>query len=153
MPENNQSQYNNPYNDPLYLSASDFPEAQIVSTSFNGKNYLSWSRGITLALSSKNKQGFLDGTTAKPGASDQKFQKWCRSDNMIRCWILNSIDSGLKEGFMSAKSSKLLWSEIRERYGESNGPLLYQLKKELGNISQGDQNVAEYFTNLNKILG
>ncbi|KAK9755409.1 hypothetical protein RND81_01G022900 [Saponaria officinalis] len=89
---------------------------QHVSTVFNGRNYLPWSRGMMLALGSKNKQGFLDGTNAKPSANSPKLQQWIRCDNMVRCWLLNSIASGIKKGFMSAKSAKLLWSEIKERY-------------------------------------
>ncbi|KAK9676691.1 hypothetical protein RND81_11G093700 [Saponaria officinalis] len=136
MTENSETEYKNPYDDPLYLSSSDFPGMQLVSTFFNGTNYLSWSRGIMLALGSKNKQGFLNGTTAKPASTSAKLQQWTRSDNMVRCWILNSIDSGIKEGFLSAKSSKILWDEIQERYGQSNGPLLFQLKKELRSVTQ-----------------
>ncbi|KAK9748848.1 hypothetical protein RND81_02G085000 [Saponaria officinalis] len=126
-------EYTNPYDDPLYLSSSDFPGVQLVSTLLNGRNYLSWNRAIVLALGSKNKQGFLDGTTAKPDSTSAKLKQWIRSDNMVRCWLLNSIEGNIKEGFFSAKSSKTLWNEIQERYGQSNGPLLFQLKKELRN--------------------
>ncbi|KAK9688891.1 hypothetical protein RND81_09G019100 [Saponaria officinalis] len=105
---------------------------------------------MLLALGSKNKQGFLDGTTVKPSANSPKLQQWTRCDNMVRCWLLNSMVNGIKEGFLSAKSAKLLWSEIKERYGQSNGPLLFQLKKELRNITQENQCVAEYFTSLKR---
>ncbi|KAL9231947.1 hypothetical protein vseg_007105 [Gypsophila vaccaria] len=147
---NTEQNYQNPYDDPLYLSTSDFPGMQLVSTPFNGKNYIHWSRGIMMALGSKNKQGFLTGKTAMPEASSSKHSQWQRCDFMIRCWILNSMSTGVKEGFMTAKSTKQLWNEIFERYGQSNGPLLYKLKKDLRNISQNDSNVAEYFTNLKR---
>ncbi|XP_074302539.1 uncharacterized protein LOC141634162 [Silene latifolia] len=54
----------------------------------------------------------------------------------------------LKESFLSCKSSKQLWSEVRERYGQTNAPLLFQLKKELRNISQDNSSVVEYFNKL-----
>ncbi|KAK9673116.1 hypothetical protein RND81_12G147300 [Saponaria officinalis] len=152
MPENTNSEtsYRNPYDDPLYLSSSDFPGVQLVSTLFNGKNYMSWSRGVILALGTKNNQGFLDGTTSRPATGSAKLQQWIRSDNMVRCWILNAIEAGIKDGFLSSKSSKLLWEEIHERYGQTNGPLLFQLKKDLRNVSQENRNVAEYFTTLKR---
>ncbi|KAK9750505.1 hypothetical protein RND81_02G201300 [Saponaria officinalis] len=128
------STYSNPYDDPLYLSASDYPGMQLVNTLFNGRNYLHWSRGVVLALGSKNKEGFLNGKTAMPDSKSPKLPQWRRCDNMIRCWILNTLNADIKEGFMSSKSAKDLWSEIGERYGQSNGPLLYQLKKELRNL-------------------
>ncbi|KAK6125756.1 hypothetical protein DH2020_040496 [Rehmannia glutinosa] len=46
------------------------------------------------------------------------------------------------------KSSKQLWDELAERYGESNGPLRYQLQKEKANFSQGTSTVTVYFTKL-----
>ncbi|KAK9678247.1 hypothetical protein RND81_11G198700 [Saponaria officinalis] len=142
--------YKNPYDDPLFLSPSDFPGMQLVSTPFNGQNYIHWSKGVVMALGSKNKQGFLTGKTTMPTVTSGKYQQWFRCDNMVKCWILNSMVSGIKEGFMSAKSTKQLWNEILERYGQSNGPQLYQLKKELRNLSQDNLTVAAYFTKMKK---
>ncbi|KAK9725725.1 hypothetical protein RND81_05G164700 [Saponaria officinalis] len=79
-------EYQNPYDDPLFLSNSDFPGMQLVNPLFNGKNYLSWNRGIVMALGSKNKCGFLTGETTMPGASSAKLQQWKRTDNMVRHW-------------------------------------------------------------------
>ncbi|KAK9673764.1 hypothetical protein RND81_12G187800 [Saponaria officinalis] len=127
--------YQNPYDDPLHLCASDFPGMQLVSTLFNGRNYAHWSKGVLMVLGAKNKQGFLDGKTSMPANSSAKYSQWLRCDNMIRCWIINSIETGIKEGFI---------------YGQSNGPLLYQLKKELRNILQENSSVVEYFNRLKR---
>ena len=35
-----------------------------------------------------------------------------------------------------ADSAKELWSELTERFGDSNGPLLYQLEKEISELYQ-----------------
>ncbi|KAK9714147.1 hypothetical protein RND81_06G074700 [Saponaria officinalis] len=129
-------EYSNSYDDPLFLSKSDYPGMQLVSSVFAGKGFLNWSRGIIMALGSKNKQGFLTGAM--------------RSDNIMRCWILNSMSPEIKEGFMTAKSTKQLSTNITERYGQSNGPLLYQLKKELKNISQENMFVGEYINQLQR---
>ncbi|KAK9733373.1 hypothetical protein RND81_04G063500 [Saponaria officinalis] len=142
--------YSNPYDDPLYLSNSDFHGVQLLSTIFNGCNYLSWSRRMTLALTSKNKQGFLDGTTAMPDKTSFKLQQWRRSDTMVRCWILNSMLDVLKEGFMTVKTAKQLWSEIRERYGQSNGPLLFSIKKGVKECCSREYVNCEYFNKLKK---
>ncbi|KAK9713354.1 hypothetical protein RND81_06G021800 [Saponaria officinalis] len=142
---NDAKEYNNPYDDPLFLSTSDYPGMQLVSNVFAGKGFLNWSRGIVMALGSKNKQGFLTGFTMMPDAKSSKLQQWKRSDyNMVRCWILNSLSSEIKEGFMTAKSAKQLWTDITERYGQSNGPFLYQLKKELKNISQENMSLERF---------
>ncbi|XP_074290242.1 uncharacterized protein LOC141616973 [Silene latifolia] len=103
-----------------------------------------------MALGTKNKQGFLTGDVAMPSLTSPKLQQWQRSDHMVRCWLLNSISQELKENFVSCKSAKHLWTDLCERYGKSNAPLLFQLKKELRNISQGNDSVVEYFTKLKR---
>ncbi|KAK9750465.1 hypothetical protein RND81_02G199300 [Saponaria officinalis] len=138
------TQYTNPYDDPFYLTSSDFPGMQIVSAQFNGRNYLHWSRGVTMALSSKNKLGFVTGKTAMPSANSSKFQQWIRCDSMVRCWLINSMIPAIKDVFMMCKNAKQIWTEVQERYGQSNGPLLFQLKKDLRNISQENDSIADY---------
>ncbi|XP_074314562.1 uncharacterized protein LOC141649781 [Silene latifolia] len=137
------------YDDPLFLSNSDYPAMTLVNSIFDGKNFLNWSRGVVMALGTKNKQGFLDSSTAMPALTSPSFQKWLRADHMVRCWILNALAPEIKQGFMTAKSTKRLWEDINNMYGQSNAPLLFQLKKELKNTSQAvDQLVVEYYNKL-----
>ncbi|XP_071719575.1 uncharacterized protein [Rutidosis leptorrhynchoides] len=56
----------------------------------------------------------------------------------------------LSEVFLYCQSAYELWKEIAQRYGQSNGPLLYQLKKELNSISQGNLLIASYFNKMKK---
>ncbi|XP_074306275.1 uncharacterized protein LOC141641515 [Silene latifolia] len=144
------SEYRNPYDDPLFLSNSDFPRMSLVNPPFNGKNLLNWSRGVVMGLGTKNKQGFIDGSTAMPELTSPRFQSWKRSDYMVRCWILHSLTQEIKEIFMNPKSAKCLWSELNEMYGQSNAPLLYRLKKDLRNIDQSDKTVVEYYNKLKR---
>ncbi|XP_074283966.1 uncharacterized protein LOC141608519 [Silene latifolia] len=113
--------YSNPYDDPTFLAPSDAPGMELSNTKFSGTNFISWSRCVVMALGTKNKQGFLTGAVAMPALTSPKLQQWLRSDNMVRCW-----------------------------YGQSNAPLLFQLKKDLKKISQGNDSVAEYFTKLKR---
>ncbi|XP_074293721.1 uncharacterized protein LOC141620861 [Silene latifolia] len=101
--------YQDQYDDPLFLSNSDYPSMKLVNSLFNGNNFLNWSRGVVMALGTKNKQGFLDGSTAMPGLTSSTFQKWFRADHMVRCWILNALAPEIKQGFMSAN-----WDDIED---------------------------------------
>lgn len=69
-------------------------------------------------------------------------------DYMVTSWILNSIAKEIVEAFLYAPSSHQLWNEIKERFGEANGPLIYQLKREISSITQENMIVAEYYTKL-----
>jgi len=39
-----------------------------------------------------------------------------------------------------------MWGELVERFGQSNKARLFQVKKELSGISQGDSDIASYYT-------
>ncbi|KAL0358032.1 UNVERIFIED_CONTAM: hypothetical protein Scaly_1488900 [Sesamum calycinum] len=97
----------------------------LVSTPLTGKNYLNWSHAIKRLLRAKMKLGFIDGTLVKP-------------DDIV-------------EGFMYTKSSRTLWLDLEERYGNCNGPLLYQLQCEITTLSRGNMSVVDYYTKLRKL--
>lgn len=107
----------------LNLQNSDSPSMILVSASLNGTNYLSWSRSMVIALSAKDKLGFINGKIEKPKVDSENFEKWQRVDCMVISWILNAISKDLVEAFLYATSARELWTEIEQRFGESNGPL------------------------------
>uniref|UniRef100_A0A803Q9C5 Retrotransposon Copia-like N-terminal domain-containing protein n=1 Tax=Cannabis sativa TaxID=3483 RepID=A0A803Q9C5_CANSA len=47
---------------PFFLTTADHPSLILVSTILNGANYQYWKQGIIIALTSKNKSTFVDGT-------------------------------------------------------------------------------------------
>ena len=51
---------------PYYLHHSDNPGFVLVSQPLTGENYPSWSRYMMIALSVKNKTGFIDGSLTEP---------------------------------------------------------------------------------------
>ncbi|PWA55594.1 hypothetical protein CTI12_AA427070 [Artemisia annua] len=56
----------------------------------------------------------------------------------------------LSEAFLYAQSAFELWKEVTERYGQSNGPLIYQLERELSKITQGNLTIAAFFNKLKR---
>ncbi|KAK9749708.1 hypothetical protein RND81_02G145100 [Saponaria officinalis] len=135
------------YDDPLSLSSSDQPNLQLLGHCFNGTNFITWKRDAYIALMAKNKEGFVDGTCKKPEKSDKKYHQWIRCDLVMR-WLLNSIEGGIKDTLMYVNSSKELWNELIERYGQTNSLEIYQLKKNLHNITQDNLPLIEYYSKL-----
>lgn len=137
--------------DPLDLQGSDHPGMMLLTSPLTGKNYLSWSRSIKIALGAKLKLGFIDGKCEKPAEISSKFDQWIRVDCMVRSWILNSISKEIVDAFIYTTSARDLWIELEERYGECNGPLLYQLQREISSSTQGSLSIEKYFTKLKKL--
>lgn len=57
---------------------------------------------------------------------------------------------GHLEAFLYVNTAKELWDELKERFGECNDPLLYQIQKEVSTVTQGTLTVAQYYTELKK---
>lgn len=121
-PNPSSSMTNAIFNDPLHLTSFDSPGAQLIGVRLNGSNFLGRCRGVRMTLRAKHKLGFIDGTIAKPPLTSDVLPNWIRCDYMIRCWIINSMEASIAEGFMYVESAKQLWEEIFERYGQGNGP-------------------------------
>jgi len=69
------------FSSPFYLHHGDSPGTLLVSQPLVGNNYHTWKRSMTMALSAKNKLGFIDGTVAKPAMDAPKYSAWNRCDN------------------------------------------------------------------------
>lgn len=70
---------------------------------------------------------------------------------MVRCWVLNSLVPEISDSFMYAQSTRDLWVELAERFGEVNGPLIYQLHRNISLISQDNDSLSLYFSKLKKL--
>ena len=50
----------------LFLHHGDSPGTILVSQPLSGDNYHTWSRSMIMALTAKNKVGFINGTISAP---------------------------------------------------------------------------------------
>ncbi|KAL0428225.1 UNVERIFIED_CONTAM: Retrovirus-related Pol polyprotein from transposon RE2 [Sesamum latifolium] len=69
-------------------------------------------------------------------------------DNPGMVLILNATTKKISKGFLYTKSSRQLWLDLEERYGENNGSLVYELRRSIASITQETLGVVEYFNNL-----
>ncbi|XP_019257643.1 PREDICTED: uncharacterized protein LOC109235846 [Nicotiana attenuata] len=135
----------------LYLYPYYSPGTVIVSTTFNGLGYGSWRRGMLIRLSCKNKLGLINGMIPKPSADSPLYEPWCRCNDTVTAWFLDSLDMEIRESVMYTESAEKLWKEIEQRYGKPNGSKVFQIRKEISSISQGSSNIASYFNRIKKL--
>jgi len=120
-----ESSYND---DPLNLQPANHPRLQLISLKLTGRNFQRWCKSVRIALRTKGKFGFIDGSCKKPTENSSQFSQWIRCDSTILSWMLNSMIPELAEAFLYVDSNRELWLQLTERFGESNSPLLYQLE-------------------------
>ncbi|XP_075515865.1 uncharacterized protein LOC142550675 [Primulina tabacum] len=134
---------------PYFLHHSDNPGLILVSQSLTGDNYSSWSRAMKIALSVKNKIGFVDGTILKPSEADSNLSNFLtRNNNIVISWILNSVSKEISASVLFSESAADIWEDLKERFQQSNGPRIFQLRRDLINLRQEQQSVSVYFTKL-----
>ena len=135
----------------MFLHNSDHPGMVLVTAPLTGSNYLTWSQSMKIALISKHKLGFVNGKCVQPDMNSKEYEAWLRADSMVISWILNSISKDIVDAFLYTNTAKKLWDELGERFGECNGPLIYQIQREIASISQGTMSVSQYYTKLKKV--
>lgn len=99
-------------NHPYYLHPSDNPSMQITSVVLTKNNYNQWQRSMEIALSSKLKLGFVDGTYVKPAANSPLVIHWNRCNNMITSWILNSVSVDIRTSIVYIQSARDIWLDL-----------------------------------------
>ncbi|XP_075481129.1 uncharacterized protein LOC142521842 [Primulina tabacum] len=89
---------------PYYLHNGDHPGLNLVSHALTGTNYDTWNRALSMALTAKNKLGFVDGSFSRPPTDDLMYGSWLRCNSMQ-----GSMD--VSTYYMHMRT---LWDELKE---------------------------------------
>ncbi|KAL0371124.1 UNVERIFIED_CONTAM: hypothetical protein Sangu_0430500 [Sesamum angustifolium] len=54
----------------------------------------------------------------------------------------------IAKAFSYAKSARSLWLQLEARFGQANGPMIYNLQREIASVSQGNMDIVSYFTKI-----
>ena len=82
---------------PYFLHGGDHPGLLLVSHQLTGSNYNTWNRDMIMALTAKNKLGFVDGSLPQPPAIDLLFVVWNRCNSIVTSWILNVVSRDIAD--------------------------------------------------------
>ncbi|XP_075099472.1 uncharacterized protein LOC142176245 [Nicotiana tabacum] len=70
---------------------------------------------------------------------------------MVTLWILNSLAKEIADGVEYVNDAVELWKELEDRYDQTNGAKLYQIQKEINDLSQGNMDITAYYTKIKKL--
>ena len=99
----------------------------------------------------KNKLRFINGDCPRPRSNDLSYKQWERCDNIVTSWILNSLSKEIADSVEYVQDSAELWKELEDRYEQINGAKLYQIQREINDLSQGSLDITGYYTKLKKL--
>ena len=132
--------------DVLYLHHSDTPNCALTSEPLNGNNYAQWKRSCEVSLSAKNKLSFVKGECSKPANNSSLLPLWERCNSMVISWLLHSVNKEIASSIIYTPTASQIWKDLSQRFSYSQGTKIYQLQKELSNLSQENHSVSAYFT-------
>ncbi|XP_041023988.1 uncharacterized protein LOC121264752 [Juglans microcarpa x Juglans regia] len=101
-----------------------------------------------MALTAKNKLGFIDDSLAKPSNTSPLFHHWTRCNNMLLSWPLNSLSKEIATSVIYVESTMEMWSDLQQRFSQGNGPQIFQLQKSIRSFMQNDLSVSAYYTQM-----
>ncbi|XP_075507387.1 uncharacterized protein LOC142544212 [Primulina tabacum] len=122
---------------PYCLHHSGNPGLVLVSQPLMSDNFASWSIAMPIALSVKNKLGFVDGSISKPSDFEVNLLNvWVRNNNIVISWLLNSVSKDILASILFADSAKEIWNDLKDRFQQSNATKIFQLRRDLITLKQ-----------------
>ena len=133
---------------PFFLHSADHPGLTLVAIRLDGTNYDDWDAAMRIALDSKGKLGFVDGSLSRPNESNPTFAIWSRCNSMIKSWILNSVSPQIYRSILRLNDASDIWRDLYSRFHMSNLPRTFNLTQEIQDLRQGSRSLMEYYTTL-----
>ncbi|XP_031252142.1 uncharacterized protein LOC116110042 [Pistacia vera] len=131
------------FHNPLYLHPSDTPGAMIVFQQLTGfENYSHWSKAMIVALTAKNKIGFINGSCTKSTFDSSLHSLWERVNAIVLSWIFNSVSKEIFGGVVYETNGSIVWADLKERFDKVNGTRIYAIHKEIASVNQGIEEVS-----------
>ncbi|KAJ9561025.1 hypothetical protein OSB04_006185 [Centaurea solstitialis] len=113
------------------------------------ENYKVCFCAIILALETKNKLGFVDGSCVKPTDNDVLAKQWDRCNAVVLSWILGSVVEELFLGQVFSEVASTVWSELKETYDKVDGSVTFILYQKINSLTQNGGSVSDYYHKLN----
>ena len=104
-----------------------------------------------IALRTKNKLGFVDGTILAHSSTCSNIEQWVRTNDMVTSWLIHSMVLELASSIIYLGTAQAIWMDLEERFSQPNSTKTYEVKKAILDCKQRDLSISTYYTHL-KIL-
>lgn len=131
-----------------YLHPSNSVQ-KLINIVFSGSGFVDWIRVMTIALAGKNKLSFVDGSLPRPTNNIAAAKSWDRLNNVIMGWIIVVLEDSIAKSILSYKTTREIWNELQERYGQRSNAQLFSLQEELNSFVQTPRmSISDFFTRI-----
>ena len=102
---------------------------------------------MLIALSSKNKVGFIDGLTTKPFSTDSTYDMWNHYNNMVT-QILHSLSQDFANNVFYVDIRVKIWSDLKEHFSQLNTLRFLQIERDIISLRQEQLSIVTNYTRL-----
>ncbi|GAU40777.1 hypothetical protein TSUD_26570 [Trifolium subterraneum] len=143
--------YQNDILNPYFMHPNENPGLVLVQPPLSGSNYHAWSRAMIMALRSKNKLHFINGTLPRPADEDHDSLAWDRCNTMIMSWISNDVDTEISQSVLWMDTASEIWQDLKERFYQGDVFRISDIQEEIYTLKQGDSSISTYYTKMKKL--
>ncbi|XP_016579164.2 uncharacterized protein LOC107876844 [Capsicum annuum] len=77
------------------------------------------------------------------------YRSWRRG--ILRALSVKNKLDFINDNLQYVNDARELWQELEDRYDQTNGAKLYQLQKEINDMSQGNLDITSYYTRMKRL--
>ncbi|PNY00259.1 hypothetical protein L195_g023535, partial [Trifolium pratense] len=140
--------YQNDTLNPYFLHPNENPGNVLVTPLLSGSNYHSWSCAMTVALRSKHKLHFVNGS---PSDDDHDSIAWDRCNTMIMSWLCNSVEPEIAQSILWMDSASDIWKDLKDHFYQGDIFRISDIQEEIYSLKQGDCSISTYYTRMKKL--
>jgi len=135
---------------PYFTHHSDHPGLVLISKPLNRDNYSIWKRAMTLALNSKIKLSFVNGSIKAPSkeTDPEGYAAWSRCNDMVHSWIINTLNPEISDSVIYYSTAHEVWEDLHDRFSQSNAPRMFEIQRDIAYFRQEQLFVLVYYTKL-----
>jgi len=91
-----------------------------------------------VALETKNKKGFINGSLPCLPITYSLHDAWCRCNRMVMSWLIRSLSVLIKQSVMWMDTARDIWIDLKDRFSHSNIFRVVDLQDQILHCKQGD---------------
>ncbi|KAL1190130.1 Retrovirus-related Pol polyprotein from transposon RE2 [Cardamine amara subsp. amara] len=126
-----------------------------IRVTLRGENYLLWSRSTKSNLYGRGLWNHVEPAKGKElkEEDEETREKWLQKDQMVLSLIHSSLSDTIFESYSYCETAQDLWETVKNVYGDiTNLSRVFEVKKELNNLTQEDQDFTKHFGKYRSLL-
>lgn len=132
---------------PFYIHPNENPAVTLIQQQLEGgMNFQYWVHLMCVAIISKKKMIFVDGTTTTPEKTNVLYIQWFRCNNMVLAWIQRSVNTNILTSIMFFDKGNDAWKDLKDKFDQGDIFKIANLLEDLCKVTQGPRDIFDCFT-------